>query len=451
MTDELTRTLVSAATVDVPHARLEVHEPSGSVQTLTLGLDERVVGSDASADLTVGDPAVSRRHFGVRLTEHGVRVQDLGSKNGVYVDNARIVDGYFGSGSVLTFGKCRAQVSASGEHEKIPLSRGVRFGAMLGASVVMRALFARLQRLAQDEQTVLVIGESGTGKELVARALHDEGTRASKPFVVLDCTAVSAALVEAELFGHARGAFTGAIAARQGVFEAANEGTLFIDEIGELPLELQPKLLRALERREVRRVGETQLRRVDVRVIAATHRNLRSLVKEGTFRQDLYYRLAVCEVRVPPLRERRDDIALLVDHLLGELGSERRREDLPRAAREMLDSYDWPGNVRELRNAVARLLLFPEEVASVLSSTPGAAGNGPEREERASPLVGLDLPLKAARELVVSSFERRYLEAKIAAAHGNMTQAAASMGISRQYLYRLLEEHGLRSPNAGDE
>jgi DNA-binding NtrC family response regulator len=434
---------VTAAAVDVPRARLDVRDPSGGVQSVWLGLDEQVVGSDPAADLVVGDPAVSRRHFGARLTEQGIRVRDLGSKNGLYVDRVRVVDGYCPLGAVLAFGDCNAEVVTTGERQKIPLSRSVRFGELLGASVSMRALVARLERLAGDDQSVLVVGESGTGKELIARGLHAEGPRAGKPFAVFDCGAVSAGLVEAELFGHARGAFTGAIAMQHGIFEAAHGGTLLIDEIGDLPLELQPKLLRALERREVRRLGETQVRHVDVRVIAATHRDLRALVKAGTFRQDLYYRLAVSELRVPPLRERREDIAVIADHLLKELGSGRRLEEMPKGTLELLESYDWPGNVRELRNVVVRLLLFPEEASSILA--PPASGPSGVVDEAGRRLEGLDLPLKAARELVVASFERRYVKAKIASAEGNMTQAAASMGISRQYLYRLLEEHGLRT------
>jgi DNA-binding NtrC family response regulator len=444
--DDLTRTLISAGSIEIPSARLEVRDPSGAILSLDLGLDECVVGTDPAADLAVTDPAVSRRHFGVRLTEHGVRVRDLGSKNGLYVDRARVLDGYCSASSVLAFGACRAGVVITGARRRIPLSRSVRFGEVLGASVPMRALLARLQRLAADDQTVLVVGESGTGKELIARALHTEGKRAGKPFVVFDCGSVSPGLIETELFGHARGAFTGAINARQGIFEAAHEGTLLIDEVGDLPLELQTKLLRVLEQREVRRIGETQPRRVDVRVIAATHRDVRALVKAGSFRQDLYYRLAVCEVRVPPLRERREDVGVIVDRLLEELGSGQRREDLPNGTFELLESYDWPGNVRELRNVVARLLLFPEELTTVLD-TPGALGKGAE-DEGARRIERLDLPLKAAREVVVASFERRYIRAKIAAAGGNMTQAASSMGISRQYLYRLLEQHGLGPPGA---
>lgn len=447
--DDLTRTLVSAGCVEIPSARLDVRDASGATLSLELELDERIVGTDPATDLAVSDPSVSRRHFGVRLTEHGVRVRDLGSKNGLYVDRARVLDGYCSVGSVLAFGACRAEVVITGERRRIPLSRAVRFGDVLGASVPMRALLARLQRLATDDQTVLIVGESGTGKEIVARALHTEGKRAGKPFVVFDCGAVSPALIEAELFGHTRGAFTGAIASRHGVFEAAHEGTLLIDEVGDLPVELQTKLLRALEQREVRRIGETQPRRVDVRVIAATHRDVRALVKAGSFRQDLYYRLAVSEIRLPPLRERREDVAVIVDHLLEELGSGQRHEDLPRGTLELLESYDWPGNVRELRNVVARLLLFPEEIATLLGS-PGTLGQGTE-DEAAHRLERLDLPLKAAREVVVASFERRYIVAKIAAAGGNMTHAASSMGISRQYLYRLVEQHGLDLPGAESE
>jgi DNA-binding NtrC family response regulator len=371
----------------------------------------------------------------------------LGSKNGLYVDRTRVLDGYCPVGSVISFGGCRAEVVTTGERQTVPLSRRVRFGEVLGASIAMRALFARLERLAADDQSVLVMGESGTGKELVARGIHAEGGRASKPFVVFDCAAVSAGLVEAELFGHARGAFTGAIAAQQGVFEAAHEGTLLIDEVGDLPIDLQPKLLRVLERREVRRLGETQVRPVNVRVVAATHRDVRAHVKAGTFRQDLYYRLAVSEVRVPPLRERREDIAILADHLLKELGSGRRLEDMPKGTLQLLESYDWPGNVRELRNVVVRLLLFPEDGFSSLASP---ASLEDVKDDGARRLEGLDLPLKAARDVVVASFERRYLKAKVLAAEGNMTQAAASMGISRQYLYRLFEEHGLQGPRTDE-
>ncbi len=445
MTDELTRTLVTAAGVDVPRARLDVTDPSGNVQSLWLELDEQVIGSDPRVDLTVTEASVSRRHFGARLTEQGIRVRDLGSKNGLYVDRTRVLDGYCPVGSVISFGGCRAKVVTTGERQTVPLSRRVRFGEVLGASIAMRALFARLERLAADDQSVLVVGESGTGKELVARGLHAEGARASKPFVVFDCAAVSAGLVEAELFGHARGAFTGAIAAQQGVFEAAHEGTLLIDEVGDLPIDLQPKLLRVLEGREVRRLGETQVRPVNVRVVAATHRDVRAQVKAGTFRQDLYYRLAVSEVRVPPLRERREDIAVLADHLLKELGSGGRLEDMPKGTLQLLESYDWPGNVRELRNVVVRLLLFPEDGFSSLASP---ASLEDMKDDGVRRLEGLDLPLKAARDVVVASFERRYLKAKVSAAEGNMTKAAASMGISRQYLYRLFEEHGLQAPRA---
>jgi len=393
-------------------------------------------------DLVVTDHAVSRRRLNVRAMENGAGVRDLGSKNGLFVDRVRAVDGYCPVGAVLPFGGRRGEAVIAGERQRVPLSRAVRFGEMLGASIPIRALFARLERLAKGDQSVLVVGESGTGKELVARGLHSEGGRAKKPFVVFDCAAVSAGLVEAELFGHARGAYTGAITMQHGVFEAAHEGTLLIDEIGDLPIELQPKLLRALERREVRRLGETQVRSVDVRVVAATHRDLRTLVKAGTFRQDLYYRLAVSEVRVPPLRERREDIAVLADHLLKELSSGRVLEGMPKGTLELLESYDWPGNVRELRNVVARLLLFPEEASNILAST-ASVGAGAE-DDGASRLERLDLPLKAARELVVASFERRYLKAKVASTGGNLTQAAARMGISRQYLYRLLEQHGIQ-------
>jgi transcriptional regulator with PAS, ATPase and Fis domain len=288
----------------------------------------------------------------------------------------------------------------NGASASVPLSLGVRFGQAIGASLAMRALFARLERLVSVDETVLLTGESGTGKELLARGLHALGRRQSGAFGILDCASLASNLIEAELFGHARGAFTGAANAREGVFELASGGTVFIDEIGELPLELQGKLLRVLEQRAVRRLGENDWRSVDVRVVAATHRNLRAMVKQGLFREDLYYRLAVVSLKVPSLRERPEDISLLVDRFLSEYKPPKSIDDLPPSVLQWLASHEWPGNVRELRNTVARMVLFPEE-------SPALDVEGGVEKESSNADPWARLPLKEARELMVESFERR--------------------------------------------
>ncbi len=318
----------------------------------------------------------------------------------------------------------------------------------------MRALFAKLERVAPSHESVLLLGESGTGKEVMARAIHAVSPRRDGPFVTVDCSAIAPSLVEAKLFGHARGAFIGAVAAREGLLEQANDGTLFLDELGELPADMQPKLLRALEARQVRRIGSGEWRPFDARVIAATHRDLQARVADRSFREALYYRLAVVEVRVPSLRERKDDIPLLVEHFLSAQSSFGGQKMLPSHAMELLMAHDWPGNVRELRNTVARLTLFPELTGEALSgliggeprAVPGEAATvGPGRAAGEDTFGGLmNLPLHDAREFLLEQFERRYLIARLAEHGGNVSRTAAAIGASRQHLYRLIERYGLR-------
>jgi transcriptional regulator with PAS, ATPase and Fis domain len=287
-----------------------------------------------------------------------------------------------------------------------------------------------------------LLGESGTGKELLVRAIHDASPRKDGPFVVFDCSAVAPTLVEAELFGYEKGAFTGAVKAQEGLFEQADGGTLFIDELGELPLDLQPKLLRALESRQTRRLGARSMKRFDARVVAATHRDLRLRVASDAFRQDLYYRLAVVEVRVPPLRQRKDDIPLLVERFLAAHTPPRTLAELPKGTLELLASHDWPGNVRELRNAVARLVLFPHVTQEALF--PGLADAPSARSVGTSLGPLLDKPLRAAREEVVERFEQAYVAEKLKQHGGSVTRAAEAMEVSRQFLHRLLDRYGIR-------
>jgi DNA-binding NtrC family response regulator len=284
-------------------------------------------------------------------------------------------------------------------------------------------VFDVLERAARAESTVLIQGESGTGKELAAQAIHAASPRAAGPFVVVDCSALAPSLAESELFGHERGAFTGAVAARTGAFEEASGGTVLLDEIGELPLELQPKLLRALQMRQVRRVGATAYRDIDVRVVASTHRNLARMADEGTFRDDLYYRLAVVVVTLPPLRQRTEDIPLLARELARQI---RPNEPVTLDASIVaaLAAYAWPGNVRELRNALERLLVL---------------GEAPEGLAPVSDV----LAYHDARRRALDAFERSYCRELLETSGGVVARAAERAGLSRQMLHRLLRRHGV--------
>ncbi len=421
--------------VDVPAVGLVVTQPDGSAQEYRLGIESLIIGAGDGSDVVLVDGAASRRPCSIAMGQSGVVLTDLGSKNGTFVNGVRVEHALLEPGHVLSIGRCRLDLVVHGGGESLALTPDTQFGGALGGSVAMRSLFARLARAAASPETVLLLGESGTGKELLARALHEHSPRQQAPFVVLDCSALAPTLVEAEIFGHARGAFTGAVQAREGVFEQAHCGTLFIDEIGELPPELQPKLLRALESGEVRRLGENAPRSVDVRVIAATHRDIRGRVQSGEFRQDLYYRLAVVEASIPPLRERKDDIPMLTERFLRERTPPLTLQDLPPNTLSLLGAHDWPGNVRELRNTVARLVLYPEAPEAAIAQTGQAGGDD------SGALYAL--PLGQARAELVERFELRYIEQKLADSAGNVTQAAQAAGVSRQFFHRLMSKYGV--------
>jgi transcriptional regulator with PAS, ATPase and Fis domain len=425
--------------VELPGARVVLTHEDGSEEVAPLGLEAVWVGTSAECRLVAKDPNVSRMHCRLALSPDGVAIRDPGSKNGTWVGGLRIREAILPVGEAVTIGRSTVRVDLGGKGESVPLAREARFGEARGKSTLMRALFAKLARAAQGESSVLLLGESGTGKELLARAVHDESPRKERPFVVLDCSAIAPTLIEAELFGHVKGAFTGAEQGRAGYFEAADGGTIFLDEVGELPLELQPRLLRAIEAKEIRPVGGQEFRRTDVRVVAATHRDLAARVASGSFRQDLYYRLAVVELSVPPLRDRKEDIPLLVDHFLRSETPPRALADLGPNALELLAAHDWPGNVRELRNTIARLLLFPDL---------GQEALGPSRGDE-GPLGRLGkLPLREARDALVADFEARYLALKLAEAKGSVSALAQAIGVSRQFAYRLLERYGLGADDA---
>jgi DNA-binding NtrC family response regulator len=347
-----------------------------------------------------------------------------------------VVNGHRSAGAALALGDDSPVFSEGRE----PRSERERFGRMVGGSQIMRTVFETIERAAASEATVLLEGETGTGKEISAEAVHRGSRRRDKPFLVVDCGAIPPQLLESELFGHERGSFTGAVTSRQGVFEAAGGGTVFLDEIGELSIDLQPKLLRVLERREVRRIGTNQHVPVNVRLVAATNRSLREQVAARKFRSDLYYRLAVVEIRLPPLRERVGDLPLLVEHIarnLGPLDQEAMQAIGSPEFLAKLSRHDWPGNIRELRNHLERCVALHEFIAPK-PSTDGAVPT-PESE------VGIGRPLREARDGWVNSFEKRYLEELLRVNDNRVSVAARAAGVDRIYFYRLLWKHGLRT------
>jgi transcriptional regulator with GAF, ATPase, and Fis domain len=440
-----TRSLVGDAkeseAVTIPRLELTVEKENGAPAQRIVLQDGDIarIGSHPSNHLVLTDPLVSRFHCCAKLEQGGWRLLDTGSLNGTRVGAVRVRD------ADLPLPDCEIDVGNSRVRIRVLRSVGsdevptaASFGALYGASLVMRKLFALVERVAKSESTVLVEGESGTGKELVANEIVQRGLREDKPLAVFDCSAVSPTLIESQLFGCVRGAFTGADRDRIGAFEAANGGTLFLDEIGELPLDMQPKLLRALEAREIRRLGETQPRKVDVRVIAATNRMLEREVNHGRFREDLYYRLSVVTIRVPPLREHLEDLSVLVRAFLRDQdAAEAEKLFTPEVLTDM-GRYDWPGNVRELRNYVER--------AVVLRSIDPQAKRGPLHAKggEAPFSADIEVPFTSAKDAIIADFERAYLSALLKWSGGNISKAARKAGMDRMYLHRLLQRHGLR-------
>jgi len=421
--------------VDGPDRGLEIELPPVGV----------VLGSERSCDVVLTDTFVSRRHCSISPTAQGFAITDLGSRNGTLIDGVAVTKVVAPPGVAVRLGKTLVQLMPADEVLDIPPSTSDRFGGLLGGSTSMRQVFAVLERASRTAAPVLFLGESGTGKELMARGVHDASPRKDGPFVVFDCGAATESLIESDLFGHTRGAFTGAAGERQGAFAAAHGGTLFLDEIGDLPLPLQPKLLRMLEAGEVIPLGGRKPERYDVRIVAATHRDVFGEVARGGFRGDLYYRLAVVEVHVPPLRQRAGDLAALIQMFLERAGAPQLAAQVGGAALERLERYHWPGNVRELRNVVTRAVALAgpdddfQSIPFVLRPTAAA----PE-----APTARADRPFHDAKDEVVARFEREYLTDLVARAQGNLSQAARLAGLERKFLYKLLERAGLRQKSS---
>ena len=416
-------------------------EASVKVQkTLSVDGDTIRIGSNEANDVVVSDKSVSRFHCRIERGSRAWRIVDQDSLNGTRISGVTIRD------CDLPLPECRLEigdsiivVSEEPSMARIELLDQASYGDLYGVSLPMRRLFATLERVCASGSNVLVEGASGTGKELVAMEIVKRGPRRKQPFVIVDCSAIAPSVLESELFGHVRGAFTGADRDRVGAFEAAEGGTIFLDEIGELPLEMQPKLLRALEAHEIRRVGETRSRKVDVRVVAATNRCLEREVNHGRFREDLYFRLSVVTVRVPALRERLEDLELLVPAILEGLGA---RSSLHLFTPELfaeMRRHDWPGNVRELRNFVERTVVMRD---SRLEPAGDAPSPGPTS-------IDLDRSFRDGKEDLIAGYERRYLEALLAWAGGNVTKAARKARIDRMSLYRLMQRHDVKPNGSG--
>jgi len=400
----------------------------------------KILGTADGVPIVVADPKVSRLHADLELDDRGVWLRDLGSRNGTWLESVRVERVRFEESGRFRVGNTLLELTFEAQSTKVPLWPQDRLGSLLGRSEPMRELFMQLTRCASSDAPVLVQGETGTGKELIAQELHAASRRSEGPFVVVDCASLPENLLEAELFGHARGAFTGAIAARVGSIESADKGTVFLDEVGELPLVMQPKLLRVLESQSVRRVGETDYRPVNVRFIAATNRDLEVMVAQGQFREDLFFRLSVLPLNVPPLRERSTDLPLLLEHFL----SGRSATPLDAPTLELLAAQPWPGNVRQLRSFAERVVALGLARATAMLKGTEAAPEPRAPASASHPLtVDATLPFKVIREQWVEHLEREYLRALIERVGRNAGTLSEAAGLDRSYINRLFKKHGL--------
>jgi transcriptional regulator with GAF, ATPase, and Fis domain len=407
--------------------------------------DRLRIGKSSDNDLVLRDDTVSRHHCEIVRTPRGLVVRDLGSTNQTRIGRSRVTEATLEPGTTLTIGDVELVLRTDARRGNVMPSAATRFGEVVATSLSMRTIFGILEQIAPSDATVLLEGDTGTGKDVLARSIHAESPRRAQPFHVVDCGAISYNLIESELFGHERGAFTGAVSSRAGAFETAGRGTLFLDEVGELPLEVQPKLLRVLETGEYRRVGSNRAWQAEARIVAATKRNLREEVDRGKFREDLYFRLAVVPIAVPSLRSRREDIPLLIEHFLG--AAKKRDAKLADVSigpevKSALAAHDWPGNVRELRNVLDRALY----VAAASGDRDLRLVDLPVSKSPAGPSPIFD-PDKSYREIRTTfemEFERNYVAWLLARHEGNISAAAREAKMDRKYLYDLACRHGLR-------
>ncbi|MHB1024302.1 MAG: sigma 54-interacting transcriptional regulator [Desulfobacteria bacterium] len=451
-----------------PGARLSVTISNGMTVEVRLGQKEVKIGRGHEADLQLPDPSVSRLHAKIFRVGRQYFLADLRSRNGTHADGKRITQLSLEDGRMFQVGPFRIHFhrpvsglpageeptappgtassitdSAEAHPVRVPKRKEAPtvtveapFG-LIGGSAHVRKLVETIRRVAASDVPVLIEGETGNGKELVARGIHDASARRERPFIVVNCGAISPELIESELFGHEKGAFTGATAQRKGAFELANSGTIFLDEIGELPVALQPKLLRALEQKEVKRVGGNDLLLADVRILAATNRNLREEIARKAFREDLYFRIGAITISIPPLRDRREDVAPIARHFLSGMGNPASGPlpILSPAALDALISHDWPGNVREVRNAIQRAVVMAESgelTGHDFSFLRQAETQGAETENTS----GLSRWEQAERTNILGELARQM---------GNKTKTARELGIAKSTLFEKLKKYGIRT------
>ncbi len=440
--------------------QLVVTTKEGNRRKFDLGKKRLIkIGKRPENDIVVNDKTISREHAEIVLGDDNTYLlRDLNSTNGTTINTLKVKEAYLSQGDLIEIGETKIEFVTYDESVQIEPSKNNVFGQLVGKSRKMRQIFGILERISPSQATVTIEGETGTGKELVAKALHDNSSRKTKPFIVFDCSSVAPNLIESELFGHTKGSFTGATRDRIGAFEAANGGTIFLDEIGELTSDLQPKLLRALEQREIKRVGSTTPIKLDVRVVCATNRNLKDEVKKGNFREDLYYRLSVVKIQVPPLRERLDDIPLIVEKILATSRINRKSDGSYYVTRveddalKILQRYQWPGNVRELHNILERAVSFSDEGVIKGSHLQYVFNEIESGEEATVRIQGYDTgkPFKEAKQAVVESFEKEYLADLLERNRGNVSKASREAKIDRKHLRNLLIKYQIIQSDSED-
>jgi DNA-binding NtrC family response regulator len=411
--------------------------PDGN--TFTVDVDPLVIGRDAGVAIVLADPEVSALHCELRAVSEGILVRDLGSTNGTFIGVVRVREAIVSTQSELTLGRSKIQLVPEAKR-RVDVGFSDHFGPLVGNSPRMRRVFGVLEKVARTPLSVLIVGETGTGKELVAKALHEVSDRAGAPFVVVDCGSIPPTLAESILFGHERGAFTGATERRKGALAESDGGTLFLDELGELPPELQPKLLRALSEKQVKRVGGAAFEPIDVRVLAATRRDLGAEMNAGRFRSDLFFRIAQVRVELPALRERLSDLPLLVADVCRRVDKPQHVETVLAWIERRMASHDWPGNVRELVNVAsvaATLADDPAAIDDVLTLARDVA------ESEGAGAVGGGTAFGDAKRLAVSAFERDYFTGLAKRCKGNVSEMARQSGMERHHVRAYLRKYGI--------
>ena len=403
---------------------------------VAIDVDPVVVGRDEGAQIRLSDPEVSAVHCELRAVNEGVLVRDLGSTNGTFVGPIRMHEGVVTTKSEVLVGQTKITIEPTGK-QRVDVGYADRFGDLVGSSPKMRRVFSVLEKVAKTPLSILILGETGTGKEVVAKSVHLSSERKDKPFVVLDCGSIPASLAESILFGHEKGSFTGATERKKGALAEADGGTLFLDELGELPIDLQPKLLRALAERQVKRVGGSAYEPFDVRVLAATRRDLAAEMNAGRFRSDLYFRIAQVRVELPPLRERLGDLPALVEEVCKRVGKPDAATTVLGWIEQRLGSYDWPGNVRELVNVAqvaATLADTPDAIDDVLTLARDSVADEPQRSQTA---------FAEAKRGAIATFEREYFTQLARGAKGNVSEMARQSGMERHHVRAYLRKYGI--------